>query len=120
MDEITLEKVNLFTSGDYKDTPQCSICNQKNCYIIIKQKVVKNVKSHFIDQVWRKNEENEQNPPQIFKNIYFYSPTCKTCVQDISREYITDREVMKFIDNQCVSAQKCLDCGKKLMFYQNK
>ena len=117
MNEITLEKVNQFTSGNYENTPKCSVCNTKKCYIIIDQKMVKKApKTRIFGQFGSKNEENRQKTSQKFKNTYFYSPTCKNCVQHIPHEYITDEEVIKFIENRCVSDKKCVDCGKTSCF----
>ena len=117
MNEITLEEVDHFTSGNYKNTPKCSQCLTKNCYIIIDSKKVENgPKTPIFDQFWLKNDKNALKTTQIFKNRYFYSATCKNCVQYIHHEYITDEEVMKFIENHCISEQKCVDCRKNSCF----
>ena len=117
MNEIPLEKVDEFTSGNYKNTPKCLICKTKNCYIIIDQKLVKKCQKHEKKSIfWQKRPENEEIQPQNFKNIYLYSTTCKNCVHDISRNYISDEEVQHFINNRCVSDQKCADCKTKSCF----
>ena len=117
MNEIPLEKVDAFTSGNFKHTPQCLICHKKNCYIIVDQKLKKNSQKYEkIGNFWQKRHKKEEIMRPKSKTRYFYSKTCKNCVCDISRNYITDLEVVHFIDNRCVSQQKCDVCKIKSCF----